>query len=185
MCIEQCCIQYGDSYREKCSDCPVLYSSSIPCGFIIKQNNGYMTCHGNAGGIALRLEAGKCSDVRDLERRSAVWCNTVQKPLGNNNSLIRNKEDREGLTVSGVDCAHAFTHSQRVRLQSGGVRKANRCWDLNGQVTGCNVAPHESLCLAGLRRQPSSMYEMHGLKKKSCLDSFVIVLINVVIILTV
>lgn len=32
MCI--CCIQYGGSYREKCSDCPVLYLSSVPCGLV-------------------------------------------------------------------------------------------------------------------------------------------------------
>lgn len=34
MRIEQSYIQFGGSYREKCSDCPVLYLSSVPCGSV-------------------------------------------------------------------------------------------------------------------------------------------------------
>lgn len=59
MCI--CCIQSGGSYREKCSDSPVLYSSSVPCSLVSTSRKKFVKYCGNNGeNVVLRLESVLC-----------------------------------------------------------------------------------------------------------------------------
>lgn len=67
-------------------------------------------------------EARKCYYVPGLECtvlwRYCMRSNIVQKPLGNNNRLVRNRDNRQGLKGGGCDCVDGSTHSQASGLQS-------------------------------------------------------------------
>lgn len=56
MCI--CCIQSGGSYREKYSDSPVLYLSSVPCSLVSTSRKKFVKyCENSGENVVLRPES--------------------------------------------------------------------------------------------------------------------------------